>query len=100
MKMKVSPQENLKAVGGVAWFKCEVDFNGTYEIRWSFEDGRLPANAEVRESNHLVITDIGPKNAGAYVCLTESRVGKTKTSGHLRVFSEFHKEQRMRLLLF
>ncbi|KAM4652668.1 basement membrane-specific heparan sulfate proteoglycan core protein [Discoglossus pictus] len=80
--IRVSPQIDTKAVGGVAEFTCSVIGDPQARIQWFKEGGELPPNHNVR-GGVLRIPDLEHKYGGVYTCRASSRFGQAQGSGKL-----------------
>uniref|UniRef100_A0A674KFP3 Heparan sulfate proteoglycan 2 n=1 Tax=Terrapene triunguis TaxID=2587831 RepID=A0A674KFP3_9SAUR len=78
----VTPQTDVKGVGGTAEFTCSVTGDARARIEWFREDGELPASHSVR-NGVLRIQNLDRGCQGVYTCRVSSPSGQAQDSARL-----------------
>ncbi|KAM9115672.1 basement membrane-specific heparan sulfate proteoglycan core protein isoform 4-T4 [Pangshura tecta] len=79
---RVTPQMDVKGVGGTAEFTCSVTGDTGARIEWFREGGELPANHSVR-NGVLRIQNLDRGCQGVYTCRVRSSSGQAQDSARL-----------------
>uniref|UniRef100_A0A8C3FNL1 Heparan sulfate proteoglycan 2 n=1 Tax=Chrysemys picta bellii TaxID=8478 RepID=A0A8C3FNL1_CHRPI len=80
--VRVTPQTDVKGVGGTAEFTCSVTGDARARIEWFKEDGELPASHSVR-NGVLRIQNLDRGCQGVYTCRVSSPSGQAQDSARL-----------------
>uniref|UniRef100_A0A674KBM4 Heparan sulfate proteoglycan 2 n=1 Tax=Terrapene triunguis TaxID=2587831 RepID=A0A674KBM4_9SAUR len=80
--VRVTPQTDVKGVGGTAEFTCSVTGDARARIEWFREDGELPASHSVR-NGVLRIQNLDRGCQGVYTCRVSSPSGQAQDSARL-----------------
>ncbi len=96
--IKVKPRRISLRDGDNARFQCRVNLKeGTYTIKWKFNNFELPINAVLsRNKKKIKLSEIQSHNSGLYTCEVYSNNGykysdtaSLKVTGKLLVFKYF-----------
>ncbi|EMP24866.1 Basement membrane-specific heparan sulfate proteoglycan core protein, partial [Chelonia mydas] len=80
--VRVTPQTDVKGVGGTAEFTCSVTGDAQARIEWFREGGELPASHSVR-NGVLRIQNLDRGCQGVYTCRVSSPSGQAQDSARL-----------------
>ncbi|XP_065431035.1 basement membrane-specific heparan sulfate proteoglycan core protein isoform X4 [Chrysemys picta bellii] len=80
--VRVTPQTDVKGVGGTAEFTCSVTGDARARIEWFKEDGELPTSHSVR-NGVLRIQNLDRGCQGVYTCRVSSPSGQAQDSARL-----------------
>ncbi|XP_043356008.1 basement membrane-specific heparan sulfate proteoglycan core protein isoform X9 [Dermochelys coriacea] len=80
--VRVTPQTDVKGVGGTAEFTCSVTGGAQARIEWFREGGELPASHSVR-NGVLRIQNLDRGCQGVYTCRVSSPSGQAQDSARL-----------------
>uniref|UniRef100_A0A8C3T351 Heparan sulfate proteoglycan 2 n=1 Tax=Chelydra serpentina TaxID=8475 RepID=A0A8C3T351_CHESE len=80
--VRVTPQMDVKGVGGTAEFTCSVTGDTRARIEWVREGGELPASHSVR-NGVLRIQNLDRGCQGVYTCRVSSPSGQAQDSARL-----------------
>ncbi|XP_039364874.1 basement membrane-specific heparan sulfate proteoglycan core protein isoform X5 [Mauremys reevesii] len=80
--VRVTPQTEVKGVGGTAEFTCSVTGDARARIEWFREGGELPASHSVR-NGVLRIHNLDRGCQGVYTCRVSSPSGQAQDSARL-----------------
>ncbi|XP_072101165.1 basement membrane-specific heparan sulfate proteoglycan core protein isoform X3 [Mobula birostris] len=79
---RVSPQIEVKNVGGTVEFTCSVIGHPAPKVEWLKEGGRLPPNHKITKGV-LRIHNIQEGNEGVYICRASNQFGRAQDSAKL-----------------
>ncbi|XP_051895600.1 basement membrane-specific heparan sulfate proteoglycan core protein isoform X2 [Pristis pectinata] len=79
---RVSPQIEVRNIGGTVEFTCSVIGHPQPRIEWLKEGGRLPPNHKITKGV-LRIQNIQEGNEGVYICRASNQFGKAQDSAKL-----------------
>ncbi|XP_041062394.1 basement membrane-specific heparan sulfate proteoglycan core protein isoform X1 [Carcharodon carcharias] len=82
--VKVSPQIEVRNVGGTAEFTCSVTGHPEPRIEWLKEGGQLPSNHRISKGI-LKIENIQDGNEGVYICRASNPFGQVQDSAKLTI---------------
>uniref|UniRef100_A0A8C0JBQ8 Heparan sulfate proteoglycan 2 n=1 Tax=Chelonoidis abingdonii TaxID=106734 RepID=A0A8C0JBQ8_CHEAB len=82
LTVRVTPQTDVKGVGGTAEFTCSVTGDARARIEWFREGGELPASHSV-QNGVLRIQNLDRGCQGVYTCRVSSPSGQAQDSARL-----------------
>ncbi|XDV46077.1 hypothetical protein PO909_014036, partial [Leuciscus waleckii] len=84
LSVKVSPQVEVKALGGAVEFTCAAKGGSQIEMDWLKEGGVLPPNHHIKDGV-LRIENLEQNNEGIYTCRATSLFGQAQDSAKLTI---------------